>query len=142
MPSTTERAAALAAIVEEAELRGLSPSTASAYRGYCSQYLEWLGDRPLAGTGEEDVRGWALHLGRERGLAARTINAHVAAAALMHEALGRPLDRSRVPFRKVPRTLPQVLSRDEVAALMRAAANRRHLALFALGYGCGLRVSL
>ncbi len=142
MPNEAERLDALARVRTEAGLRGLSRSTPGTYVGNCSLYMGWLGDRPLAQTGEEDVRGWSPRLSGARGLAPKTVNTYLAAVMFMYgAALGRPLDRARVPFRKVPRPLPEVLSREEAGALLRCAANGRHRAPLALGYGCGLRIS-
>jgi site-specific recombinase XerD len=42
---------------------------------------------------------------------------------------------------RVPRTLPVVLSREEVARLIEAAGNLKHQTALALAYGTGLRAS-
>ena len=135
------RGEVLAAVGLEAELRGLSDATREAYVRNCGAYLDFFGGDPPPEPPEEGMRAWAAHL-RGRGLAPRTSCACLSAVSFMYEAaLGATVNRRRVPYPKRRRTLPQVLTRDEARALLRAAASPRDLALLSLGYGCGLRVS-
>jgi integrase len=54
--------------------------------------------------------------------------------------LGRPGVVTQIPFGKRPRTLPAVLSRDEVLRLFAAAAEGRDRTLVRTTYACGLRI--
>lgn len=132
---------ALERLQGEVALRGLSPATAEAYALNARTYLEWLGDTPVGESGEAEIRAYQAHL-LVRGLAPKSVNTYLAAVTFMYEAaLGRTLNRRTIPRAREPKGLPEVLSREEVAALLGSTANLKHRALFSLGYGCGLRVS-
>ena len=46
-----------------------------------------------------------------------------------------------IPRPKKPMQLPKVLSKEEIAAIIRAIKNTKHKTMIMLAYGCGLRVS-
>lgn len=132
----------LSKVRDDIELRGYSDGTLEMYTRVCRDYLDFLGDVCLEDTGEAEVRAWSLHLSNARGLAPRTVNAYLAAVLFMYEVgLDRPMNRRQVPFVRKPKKLPRVFSRDEMAAILSAAANPKHRAMISLGYGSGLRVS-
>lgn len=60
---------------------------------------------------------------------------------LYRVTLGRPEVTWEFPGPRKSRRAPVVLSRAELAALMACTSHPKHRALFALGYGSGLRVS-
>lgn len=131
----------LAKLEDDMELRGLSDSTREAYRRNVRLYLDHIG-KPIGSTCEQDLRGYALHLRHERGLAEATINSYLAAAVFLYEVVcDRALNRKQIPYRKRRRTLPAILSRAEVAALIDASANAKHRAVLMLAYSAGLRAS-
>jgi integrase len=55
--------------------------------------------------------------------------------------LKRPEIRFDIPMAKVPKTLPRILSREEVHRLLAHAANLRARTLLMVTYAAGLRVS-
>lgn len=59
---------------------------------------------------------------------------------LFDKVMRRPLSRFDIPMAKVPKSLPRVLSRDEVSRLFAAAPNPRARTLLMLTYAAGLRV--
>lgn len=60
---------------------------------------------------------------------------------LFDKVLRRPMCRFDIPMAKVPKTLPRVLSREEVTRLFEATPNLRARTLLMLTYAAGLRVS-
>ncbi|MBC7170868.1 MAG: site-specific integrase [Polyangiaceae bacterium] len=122
-------------------LRGLSKNTRETYVRYARQFVAFHKRSPRQ-LGPEDVRRWLLHLRRERGLSARTVN--VAMAALRF-SFGTTLRRAEV-MRDVRRIVvdhpePDILSGTEVLRLFEALVQPHHRALAMLLYGSGLRVS-
>ena len=56
-------------------------------------------------------------------------------------ALGRPEQLPFIPYGKRPKTLPTVLSTEEVLRLLDAATPPRDRVLLQVAYGCGLRLN-
>ena len=126
---------------EECILRNFSPSSARNYVSSCKQYLDFLGDVRLEDTGEEEIRNWIISSLREK-CAPVTVNNHASGVSFMYECvLGKAVNQRTIPHQKCCRSLPQVMTRDEIKLLFSVADNPRDLATYALAYGCGLRVS-
>ena len=90
----------------------------------------------------EEIEAYHLHLIVERRLAYASVNQSACACRfLFGKVLRRPLSRFDIPMAKVPKTLPRVLSRDEVSRLLAATPNPRARTLLMLTYATGLRVS-
>ena len=67
---------------------------------------------------------------------------HVAALRFLYTTtLRRPEEVVRIPWPKVPRTLPDILSRDEVLRLLDRVGNIKHRAVLSCAYGAGLRIT-
>ena len=89
----------------------------------------------------EDLRRFQLHL-VDSGSGPVTINATITGLKFFFDiTLSRPELMARMQHVRVPRTLPVVLSRDEVARLIAAAPNLKHQAALSVAYGAGLRAS-
>lgn len=50
-------------------------------------------------------------------------------------------DIKHIPFQKRPKVLPAILSKEEINLLLSVIINKKHLAIAAVLYGCGLRIS-
>ncbi len=91
---------------------------------------------------EHEVQAYLAALVKERRLAWSTLNVTVHGLRFFYEVtLGRPRTRFSIPTAKTPATQPEILSRQEVARLMHALANRKHRALLMTTSAAGLRVS-
>lgn len=90
----------------------------------------------------EEIEAYHLHLIVERKLAYASVNQSACACRfLFDKVLRRPMSRFDIPMAKVPKSLPRVLSREEVTRLFAAAPNPRARTLLMLTYATGLRVS-
>jgi len=90
----------------------------------------------------QDVQDYLLHLIVERKLAYASVNQAACACRFLYETvLRRPLSRYDIPMAKVPKTLPRILSRDEVSRVFAAASSLRARTLLMVTYAAGLRVS-
>lgn len=127
-------------MIEDMQLRKLSPKTQSAYILAIKKLADYLGHSPHTAT-REDLRLFQLHL-VEQGTSRITINATVTALRFLFEVT---LDRQDVVDKlktvPVPRKLPVVLSREEVRRLLQATTSLKYKAAFAVAYGAGLRIS-
>ena len=133
----------LSELREDLRLSTYSASALVQYPRVCGRYLKFVGDVPVERTGADQIRAWVQELVTSQHLAPRTVNSYVSMVLFMYEStLDIPVNRRRVPHMKVPRSLPRLYSRDELSAIMAAAASDpTALALISLGYGSGLRVS-
>jgi site-specific recombinase XerD len=127
-------------MIEDMRMRRLEAKTQQAYVRAIIKLSAFLGRSPATATAE-DLRSFQLHLA-DSGTSPITINATLSGLKFF---FGITLDRahllSKVQPMHVPQTLPVVLSRDEVARLLRAAHNLKHQTALAVAYATGLRAS-
>jgi site-specific recombinase XerD len=127
-------------MIEDMRMRRLAPKTQTAYIRAVRRFAAYLGRSPEFAT-TEDLRNFQLHLVDE-GSSPTTLNATITGLKFFCEIT---LDRAELTAKMqavhVPRTLPVVLSREEVARLIAAAANLKHQTALSLAYGTGLRAS-
>jgi len=122
-------------------LKRYSPHTTRAYlhciRNFAKHFM-----RSPAEMGETEVRQFILHLARERQVSASVHTTHVTALKFLYRiTLRRPEVVQHLPYPKRPKTLPEVLTMQEVLALFRAIKSATYKAILALAYGAGLRIS-
>lgn len=121
-------------------LRNLSDRTRKTYLAAAARFVAFHMVSPDQ-LGRDDVEAFLLHLRDELGLGPSSIKVHIAALRYL---FGRVLDRPEVmadfPFPKVPFKRPEVLTREEAAALIDCTDNPKHKALLSVAYDCGLRV--
>lgn len=133
--------------------RGASAKTVESYGYDLEDYLSFLHERGVDGLDDirrETVIDYVENL-RQREYAPTTVERHVAAAKGFHrfcinEDMTEVDPISSVPLPKVPSALPDVLSIEQVGALLDQAlpdtpAGLRDHAILEVLYGCGLRVS-
>ncbi len=90
----------------------------------------------------EEVEAYHLHLIVEHKLAYSSVNQSACACRfLFNKVLRRPQARFDIPMAKVPKSLPRMLSREEVSRLLAATPNPRARTLLTTTYAAGLRVS-
>lgn len=127
-------------MTEDMNMRKLSPKTQSGYIRAVKKLTHFLGHSPDTATAE-DLRSFQLHLVKN-GTSSITVNATITGLKFLFEITLERYDvmrkMSTVP---VPRKLPVVLSREEVARLLEAADNLKYKAALSIAYGTGLRIS-
>jgi integrase/recombinase XerD len=122
-------------------LRGFSPRTRESYLA-CVRALAKHYSRPPDVLDGPRIQAYLLHLITERKLAYATVNqASCAFRFLFGTVLRKPEMRLDIPMAKVPKRLPQILTRGEVSRLIDAAPTFRGRTLLALTYAAGLRLS-
>ena len=127
-------------MLDDMRMRKLSDKTQSHYIRAVVNLTRFLGRSPDTATAE-DLRRYQLHLvehDRTRTSLNRTITALRFFFAV---TLERPEALAKMSTVHEPRKLPVVLSREEIARLIEAAANPKHQAALSVAYGAGLRAS-
>jgi integrase/recombinase XerD len=89
------------------------------------EFTRFLGRSPDTAT-VEDLRGYQLHL-VDHGTSPVSLNAAITGLKFFFEiTLDQPERMAQMQSVRVPRTLPVVLSPDEVRRLIAAAGNLKH----------------
>jgi len=127
-------------MIEDMNLRKLAPKTQTSYIRAVKKLAGYLGHSPDSAAAE-DLRQFQLHL-TEKGTSRITINATITALRFFFEVtVGDKNVVGKLNTVPVPRKLPVVLSREEVARLLEATSSLKYKAAFSVAYGAGLRIS-
>jgi site-specific recombinase XerD len=127
-------------LLEDMQVRNYSPRTIEAYVAAVARLARHFMRSPDQLT-SEDIRAFQVHL-----LSVKTswsqFNQVVCGLRFFYRfTLGRPDVVTMLPYGKRPKSLPVVLSAEEVAQLLAAAKPGRERMLVQTTYGCGLRLS-
>jgi site-specific recombinase XerD len=126
---------------QQMEIRGLSDSTQESYLRAATQFVKYFMVSPEE-LGVDDVHAYQLYLIRERGVATPTYNIHVAALRFLYRTtLKVDWNIESIPFRKKTKSLPVVLSPEEIVCLCDAVSNIKHKAMILTLYDTGARVT-
>ena len=141
MDTTTPKTSPLRQrMIDEMCMRQLAPKTREAYIRAVVHFARYLRRSPDTATAEE-LRAYQLHCVKE-GISAITLNATITGLKFFFEAtLGRKEIMAKTHPVRVRRTLPIILSREEVSRLIDASKNLKHRTALSVAYGAGLRVS-
>lgn len=127
-------------MLDDMRMRQLATKTQSHYIRAVRQFAAFLGRSPDTAD-IEDLRRYQLHL-VDHGISPVSLNAAITGLKFFFDVtLDRPALMAKMQPVRVPRTLPVVLSREEVARLIAAAGNLKHQTALAVAYGAGLRAS-
>jgi site-specific recombinase XerD len=120
-------------------VRGMSPRTQEAYLAAVQGLAQHYHQRPDT-LSEEQLHAYIRHLIEQRHLAPSSVRVAVMGLRFFYtHTLQRPF--ASLPLPKGTKTLPVVLSREEVARILASTATLRERALLMTTYGGGLRVS-
>jgi site-specific recombinase XerD len=122
-------------------VRGMSVRTRQAYLGAVAGLAKHYGRRPDR-ISEREVQNYLLHLIEERKLAWSSCNIVTQGLKFFYRVtLKRPEAQFAVPRARQPQKLPQILSREEVVALIENTLNLKHRAILMTAYAAGLRLN-
>ena len=108
-------------MLEELQRRNYGNNTICHYLRWVEQYARFFGKSPDK-LGLEHLRTYQAHLLKTRKLSAGTVENHVAALRFLYvRTLKRHEFRDYIPYPRVAKKLPGILSREEVARLINAS---------------------
>lgn len=118
-----------------------SPSTEKAYVGWVKRYVLFHGKRHPNEMGKEEIAVFISHLAIKRRVSASTQNQALSAILFLYkEVLEKEIEWiDGIVRAKRPARIPEVLSKDEVRALLAQLRGREWL-MASIMYGAGLRL--
>jgi site-specific recombinase XerD len=127
--------------LDDLRLRNYSPRTLQTYLHHIVRFSKHFGRSP-AQLGPEEIRTYQLYLLHERHASWSVFNQAVCALRVLYRVtLQAPWTVTMIPYGKKPKSLPAVLSRDEVAQLFALVAQPLERLILQTTYACGLRAS-
>lgn len=123
-------------------LKGYSASTMKTYTNEVAAFLKTIKNHPADVFTTNRLKDYLNYCAAELKMKEHTLHSRMNALKFYFEQV---LKKGKffwdIPRPKKPLQLPKVLSREEIAALLRTIENLKHKTMLMLGYGCGLRVS-
>ena len=127
--------------VQDLQLRNLSPRTIECYVAHVAAFARHFGRSPEQ-LHQEHVRLYQLYLRDEKHASWSGFNQAVCALRCFYKVtLPRDWPVEHLPYAKRPRTLPAVLSREEVRQLLACVLRPPYRILLTTLYAAGLRLS-
>tara|TARA_Y100000310_G_scaffold159627_1_gene159302 strand:- start:60541 stop:61362 length:822 start_codon:yes stop_codon:yes gene_type:complete len=123
----------------ELKLRGFSERTVEAYLLHNRKFLQYIKKDPNKVT-EDEIKGYLADLISKKELSLKTISLKKASLKfLFDEVLKMNIVNLKTP--KVPRSIPVILTKEEVKRLIDSASRIKTKLIIKLLYSSGLRVS-
>lgn len=129
---------------------GMSENTIKSYFHELRRFREWLAGKEWSEVKRRDIQSYLSEL-IQAGLGARSIKHNLAVLRsffrfMLEDELLQKDPSDLIEFPKLVKRLPQVLSKDEVEKMLKAAEDNsvrgiRDYAILEVLYACGLRVS-
>jgi len=126
-------------MLEELQRRNYSEATIRGYLRAVTAFAKHFGKSPDK-LGPEELRQYQVYLLREKRLTPRGVEARMSALRFLYvKTLKRHEMREHLPFPKVPRKLPVVMSQEEVAKVIDSARNLLQRTILMALYSTGAR---
>ena len=120
-----------------------SPSTVKTYKAYFSDFMEYHKGRNIDRLKVADINSYILYLVNEKKISVSQQNMRINAIKFYYEQVrgGKRQYYGGITRAKEYKSLPEVLSRDEVKRILSCLTNRKHHCMISLVYSAGLRRS-
>ena len=129
-------------MIEDMQIRNLSPRTRDSYIQQVSQFARHFGKSP-AELCPEDIRTYQVYLTNERKLAPSSILIAVSAIRFLYKVTLKKewAFEEVIPVCKKPQKLPTILSPEEVLQLLDSIPSIKQRTILTTCYAAGLRIS-
>jgi integrase/recombinase XerD len=129
-------------MIEDMQIRNLSPHTRDSYIQQVSQFARHFGKSPVE-LGPEDIRTYQVYLTNERKLAPGSILIAIAAIRFLYKVTLKKewAFEEVIPACKKPQKLPTILSPEEVLQLLGCIPSIKQRTILTTCYAAGLRIS-
>ena len=129
--------------LELLEQKRYSPSTIKTYRAYFSDFMEYHKGRNIDRLKVADINKYILYLVNEKKISVSQQNMRINAIKFYYEQVkgGKRQYYGGITRAKEYKSLPEVLSRNEVSRILSYLSNPKHRCMISLIYSAGLRRS-
>lgn len=133
----------LTKLEEDIRLRGYSPKTKKGYLIRTQVFMRHFEGRAIEDLNEHDIRNFLKYLFEEKNVVPGTVNVYNSTIRFLYEVtLERTLNFKLIPLHKIVRSLPEIMTVEEIQALFDACGDHlRDRAILMTIYGGGLRIS-
>ena len=122
-------------------VRAYSPNTISTYLACLNYFKNYFKGSKIDDLSKEDIIDYLFHL-IKNNYSKSTQNQHINAIKFYFEkCLGKKREFYHIDRPIKDKKLPIILSKNEIQLLFNSTYNLKHLAILAVIYSCGLRVS-
>lgn len=129
-------------LAQDMLIRNFARNTIDAYTYHVDKFERFLAGKLLRDVTPEDIRRFQLHLIEVKKVGFSSFNQAVCGLRLLYRVtLPREWPVVMIPFGKRKRTLPTVLSAQEVAELLKCTPNLKHRTFLTTLYAAGLRIN-
>ena len=129
------------AMVSDLTLRGYRPDTIRSYTNRVRQFAKYFMRSPDE-MGEREIRTFLVYLAQVRKLSPAYRKLFTAAIKFLYRVtLNRPDVVEAIPYPKIPKPLPDILTKAEVLAILEAVKSIKYRMVIATAYAAGLRIS-
>ena len=129
-------------MIEDTQIRNLAVNTQKSYIQQVSLFAQYFQKSPEL-LGPEHIRAYQVYLTNEKKLSTGSITIAVSALRFLYRVTLKK-DWSfadLIPVPKVPKTLPIILSPEEVLQFLDCVRSRKHRVILTTCYAAGLRIS-
>ena len=128
------------AMINAMLLHGFSVRTHRSYLAAVTDLAKYYKRSPAL-LSTEEIQKYFLYLVKDRQLAPATCRLSLNGIRfLFHEVLHQPFE-AKIVVPKRPQRIPELLTRQEVGAILASCLNPKHRTLLTVCYACGFRVS-
>lgn len=122
-------------------LKGLSNKTISIYQNNLIQFFSYFENADLPSLTKDQIEGYMYTLVSKYKISEQKQNSVINAIKSYYEhTLGKPREYYKITRPKKSQDLPNVLSKEEVKAILNSPKNIKHKAILYTIYSAGLRV--
>jgi len=123
----------------ELKIKNYSPKTIESYLYGLRKYFSFKGS-DFTELDQDSIRDFLLHC-EQKHISPQSRNLFLNAIKFYYRKVVKNQHKIDVQSAKKPKSLPVVLSRNEISKILEALKNAKHKLLLSLAYGAGLRVS-
>jgi site-specific recombinase XerD len=128
--------------MERLEQERYGENTIKIYTHYFKDFVAEFSNRELSQITKDEINAYILRLIQEGDISPSQQNQRISSIKFYYEkVLGRKSEYYDIGRPRKERKLPDVLSKEEIAAMIKSTENKKHKCLIAVIYSCGLRRS-